>query len=86
MSQQQFSHEMSYLLWTLKEVCKYQPVVSLLNQMNPLQIVTPYNSKNHFNINFPSMLRSSIWSLLLGFLMILCEHLSHACMHHLAGQ
>jgi len=49
-------------------VCNYQPVVSLLNQMNPLQIVIPYNSKNHFNIIFLSMLRSSIWSLLLGFL------------------
>jgi hypothetical protein len=58
------SHEILRLLWNPKvRYCQSPPLVPILSQMNPVHTFSSYFSNIHSYIIFPSIPRSSEWSL-----------------------
>lgn len=58
--------ETPFLLWNLKVHYPTHtglPLFSVLSKLNPVHILLLYFFKNHYNIIFPSLSRSSRWSL-----------------------
>ena len=54
-------------------------LASVLGQINPVYALPNYLLKKHLNIIFPSMARSSKWSLSLMFLLLCISLLPHMC-------
>jgi len=74
------SQEISRLLWNLKFRCP--PLVPILSQWHSVHTYSHNFPKIHSNFNFPSMPRSSKWSLPFRFSnqnIICISHISHAC-------
>jgi len=80
--------EISQLLWNLKvhyHVHNSPSSDPILNQMNPVHILTTYLPKLHLNIKVSSMSRSSKWSLpfrLSDPKFVCISHLLHVCYMH----
>jgi len=77
--------EIPLLLWNPKvhfRVQKNQPSFSILSQMNPVRIFSPYFPKIHSNIIFPLTPRSSEWFLPFRFSdqnIVWISRLPHSC-------